>query len=190
MGVIYFVVSTESGKGYIGQSTNPEIIRWRQHIRDAEGKYGKDKCRALNAAILKYGKDNFTHRILATCSNDKLDLFEEMMIKIYKTLSPGGYNLTTGGCANKLFSEESKELMRISQLAYGLTKPKYANFPKTELPKYIIRWSRHQVKAGNTYDYEGFAIHKHPECKFKAFLAKDKTLDEKLQQAIEYLKQL
>lgn len=70
--------------------------RWQEHINEANGPK-ENSCRALNAAILKYGADNFKLEILWEGPNDELDSEEEFQICFENTLYPDGYNLTPGG---------------------------------------------------------------------------------------------
>lgn len=56
------------------------------------------RCRALDHAIRKYGEDSFEINILFhSVPMSHINFWEELCIKIYDTLSPKGYNLTTGG---------------------------------------------------------------------------------------------
>jgi hypothetical protein len=79
--------------GYIG--------RFNDHISEAIRNTRKDgACSYLNCAIRKYGKERFTVEIVELCLPEDLDDREKLYIKLYNTLSPNGYNLTTGGKGN------------------------------------------------------------------------------------------
>lgn len=97
--------TSPSGKCYIGITKDYEL-RCIQH------KSSNNECVAFRNALEKYGWDNFTHEILEEKltlqeANDK----EKYYIGYYNSLSPSGYNLTTGGDTFEL-SEETKEKMR------------------------------------------------------------------------------
>jgi group I intron endonuclease len=92
--------TSPSGKAYIGLTNNYER-RCKEHLR-------KRKNSAFYGAINKYGWDSFTHEFLATgLSIQAANHFEEFYIDFYNSMSPNGYNLTTGGGNTKL-SEESR----------------------------------------------------------------------------------
>lgn len=55
-GIIYKITNTINGKCYIGQTTSNINKRWSQHIYNA--KTQSQKCRFLENAIKKYGKEN------------------------------------------------------------------------------------------------------------------------------------
>ena len=186
MPIIYRKTSP-SGKSYIGQTIRSEKERWSQHIRDSK-KGNDDKCRLLNNAIRKYGADKFTSEILIECDEDKLDYFETKFIKAYNTLTPNGYNLTSGGNSNKKFSDDSKLEMRKSQLKSN--DHKFEDYPDVEIPNYIVRFNRIDNKGGVKYSYRGYAIHKHSKCKFKMFCDDTISLGMNLKNAIQHISDL
>lgn len=71
----------------------------------------------MNAAIQKYGWENFSHEILYEVSTiEEANKLEIELIEQYKANDPAyGYNLQAGGL-NGLHSEETKTKMRINQL--------------------------------------------------------------------------
>jgi group I intron endonuclease len=92
---------------YVGQTINI-------HKRFKNYQIEKRK-RFIDNAIRKYGWDNFEKFVYIVPEND-LDYFEVELIKNLNTLSPSGYNLTTGGNKYKRFSEESKIKLSLSQI--------------------------------------------------------------------------
>lgn len=86
---IYQITNNLNKKQYIGQSIDIEN-RILSHFRT------KDNC-YIHQAIQKYGKENFSYKIIEICSKDELDEREKYYIKKYNTLRPNGYNLTEGG---------------------------------------------------------------------------------------------
>lgn len=96
MGLVYKAVSP-SGKAYTGQTAKSLRKRWREHCNEAfENK--RNGCTALNRAIRKYGADAFQLIVLEDGIDDAdLDAREIHHIKAEKSLSPNGYNMTSGG---------------------------------------------------------------------------------------------
>ena len=92
--------TSPSGKSYIGQTNNLQR-------RISEHKKPSNRCLAFSTAIQKHGWDNFKHEVLKdNLSLNDANYWESQLIKEYDTLSPNGYNLTTGG-DNKKCSEET-----------------------------------------------------------------------------------
>lgn len=95
--VVYEHVSP-SGKIYVGQSCQLNV-RWegngsRYLNKNKEGKFIQ---RIFANALLKYGWDNFEHRIiLEGVSKSEADYAEKYLIKWYK-LHKMSYNITDGG---------------------------------------------------------------------------------------------
>jgi len=174
-----------AGKSYVGQTVLTLRIRKRRHIRDAL-REEDGHCRLLSRAMKKHGINNFKWEVLVECNEEHLDLFEVKFIAAYKTLSPHGYNLTTGGNAKKHLSDETKDLLREKQLKHYDSK--FPDHPAVDLPKYIIRWRRSDEHNGVKYEYKGYAVHGHPKCKHKFFGGNDLT--EALQNAKTYLQDL
>jgi len=191
LGEIYCLTSP-SGKKYIGQcvkklSNNKKwgyISRWKDHIRDSQD-INKNYCRLLNNAIRKYKPENFIIEIIKECPIDDLNYFETFYIDNFNTLTPNGYNLTSGGNCCK-HSKETNELKRISMI--GKNKGKV--YPKknrkreqdNNLPKYLRYYKDCSGK-------EGYRISHHTILNNKSFLSKKISLDEKLQLALNYLNQ-
>jgi group I intron endonuclease len=103
MGYIY-ILTSPSGKSYIGQTTRPIEKRLEEH------RTGKnDRCRLIYRAINKYGWGNFD-KDWYECPDGDLNKHEELMVEVLGTLVPGGYNLKEGG-GNSKMSEETKQKM-------------------------------------------------------------------------------
>lgn len=62
MGVIYRLLFP-SGKSYVGQTIKNPAARWRAHKTNSRFEYGS--CKAVNAAIRKYGWVNVRKSVLA-----------------------------------------------------------------------------------------------------------------------------
>jgi len=112
---IYCIENLVNHKKYIGQSNDIEH-RWKAH------KYAlNSNCHDndyLQKSWNKYGCDNFKFYIVELCDVERLDEREVYYIDFYDTLNrDNGYNLTSGGGANKRYSEEVCN--RISQALIG-----------------------------------------------------------------------
>ena len=188
-GEIYCLTSP-SGKKYVGQCVKQlssgkkwgYIQRWKDHIRDANS---KNYCRKLNNAINKYGSENFTIEVIKECNIYELNYYEEHYIKLYNTLSPNGYNLTSGGSICRQ-SEETQILKRKSMIGKNVGKifPKRQRLREEDnsLPKYVRYYRDHSGK-------EGYRVSNHPILKEKSFLSKKLPLEIKLELALKYLNQ-
>jgi len=109
--IIYKITHKLSGKCYIGQTIQSLKGRWARHCKHNSG------CIALKEAIKKYGKDAFTIEEVASYTNmEDLNNAEEYYIDWYNSLSPNGYNLTSGG-SNRRASEELRK--RLSECKKG-----------------------------------------------------------------------
>ena len=93
MGYIYKITNKINGKIYIGQTITPIQNRMSKHYSRA--KTGTNLT-GIDAAIKKYGKDNFEIEQVVECPNEDLNQQEQFYISKYKSFE-NGYNLTTGG---------------------------------------------------------------------------------------------
>ena len=96
---IYRLTHTETGRYYIGQSTDI-LRRWKQHEKATSNT-------KIAAAIRAYGWSAFTAEIIELCDRSKLAELESKYITQHASLAPNGFNLTTGEEVKK-FSEETK----------------------------------------------------------------------------------
>lgn len=130
MATIYLITNKINNKSYIGLTIRDNVKeRWREHCKKS-----RSGVSALTSAILKYGKNNFEFTVLEYTAFPESR--EQYYIKQYNTLSPNGYNLTTGGESPK-FTE--KELVRRSEFMKG--KPGY-NLGKKQDPS----WCEARIK--------------------------------------------
>ena len=102
---IYLITNNINGKQYVGQSIDIDF-RIHQHM------FWKSRS-IIHKAIKKYGIENFSYDIIMTCPPEMLDVWEKDMINLYDTMTPNGYNRTTGGSNgyNRVISEETKKKM-------------------------------------------------------------------------------
>ncbi len=183
------MVTSPSGKSYIGQTVRTFNERWSKHITNA---FSQDpSCRALAEAIKKYGEKAFKKEILVNCTDAELDEYEIEMIEKYNTLSPNGYNLREGGITTK-YSEESKKKMsetqkKLYQESEKMREQIRNNGFKTKhnqnLPDYLT-----EEKNYKTNTIIGYRIYRHPMCKKgKKFCSTKVSLEENYSKAFEYL---
>ena len=92
MACIYMITNTENGKAYIGQTKNDaKTARVNRHLNG-------DGSRLIKQAIDKYGIDAFAWEILEdSIIPEMIETYEINAIKKYNTITPNGYNLTSGG---------------------------------------------------------------------------------------------
>jgi len=93
-GIVYKITCLISGKSYIGVTIRKLKRRWQAHLLSA----GNGKGHAIHAAIAKYGSDQFiVDEIACAADKDALMAAEREIISQENTISPNGYNLTSGG---------------------------------------------------------------------------------------------
>lgn len=184
-----YCISSPSNKKYVGQCVSclssgkkwGYLNRWKQHIRDATN--GKDYCRLLNNAIRKYKPENFTIELIKECEIKDLDYYENLYIEQLNTMTPNGYNLTSGKTISRQ-SDETKELRRESMIGKNLgkilNKRPRKRLEDLNLPKYLRYYKDSSGK-------EGYRISHHPNLKEKSFVSKYTSMEDKLLLAMEYL---
>lgn len=108
MNYLVYKHTSPSGKSYIG-ITNNYNKRCSAHKTTAG-------CKAFSAAITKYGWDSFTHEILlCSLTIEEANMQEQQLILEHNTLSPNGYNLTTGGKVYQLSAETKARISAANQ---------------------------------------------------------------------------
>lgn len=113
--VIYKIKNKINGKIYIGQTKFSIATRWTRHLE--KGSF----CRLLKFAIRKYGKENFEISVLCRCKSvEEMNQRERSCIRLFNSMAPNGYNLTSGG-GNRVVGEETRKRMSKSQT--GIPKP-------------------------------------------------------------------
>lgn len=88
-GVIYVITNLLNGMKYVGQTTQPIKVRFRQHMK-ANSYIGR--------AIRHDGVENFTVEVIEDCATfEQLNEREKFWIAFFNCMAPNGYNLTDGG---------------------------------------------------------------------------------------------
>ncbi len=133
---VYLISCSSSEKKYVGITSKGYLRRFSDHKWHAR-KNGK--CSALYAAIRKHRHESFSVKLLEVCNtfreaNDR----EVHWIKELNTLSPNGYNLTTGGDAGTMSKET---LAKMSKRMKG--KP----LPKKNVDGLIAAWANPEIRA-------------------------------------------
>jgi group I intron endonuclease len=118
MSIVYYAKNKINGKGYVGV-TGKGIDR-RRYGHENEASKGSDLL--FHRALRKYGFDNFDWKILME-EDGKDELFESEVacIKMLKTKSPYGYNMTDGGEGQIGMSEETRLKLRNFRLGKPLS---------------------------------------------------------------------
>lgn len=110
----YKITNAVNGLSYIGITGQSLKNRWLQHVS-----HSNKASTSLGRAIKKYGPSAFFYvKVAEAEDNESACLLERQLIAEHKTLTPSGYNLTTGGerIAGVLISSEVRAKMRESQL--------------------------------------------------------------------------
>jgi group I intron endonuclease len=144
MGFIYKITNIITNKCYIGETKekNPET-RWKQHKRTIEKGIG---CPALQNAVKKYGIDNFIFKVLIICFDEERFKFEKEYIKKYNSISPNGYNLTSGGEGGGFIGKKHSQ-ETVNKISNTL-KNKYIN--DDELRKNVTEKNKHLMNLKET----------------------------------------
>lgn len=154
---IYCAISP-SGKRYIGQTRRCVSTRWREHVDDARDPK-KDRCKALNNAIRKYGGASFEVLIVACCLPWLLDEYEAECIRRFDSAVPNGYNIKLGGSTGA-HSEDTKIKIRAKLLGKRFSQATLSRRGTSkkrdkDLPMFVIGWYR----GG---ELKGYRVCNHP----------------------------
>ena len=201
MGFIYRLLFPNN-KSYVGQTTRTVKERVKEH------KSPSCKCLLVKKAIGKY--PDFIVETLLEINNELLDEYEIKFIEMYDTVSPNGYNLTSGGegCPGYKHTEETRLKMKEAKLLNSTviseeTRDKMREtFQSTEyrekcskshrkhnldqeIPRFIHRVDKTRPNGSN---YTGYVV-RIPGRPEKNFVSMKLTEQEKLTAAINYIKE-
>ena len=153
---VYIHTNKVNGKRYIGVTTYSPEKRWAS---------GYKHNKHFDAAIKKYGWDNFDHFILEVDSEELMYKLEKQYIEYYQTTNPEkGYNSSRGGesghnlgknCYSKEYrkkwEEEHKEQVKEYRKKYHNTHKEERNESSR---KYHKEHREEQNKISREYHYE------------------------------------
>lgn len=97
--VVYIIGNDVNGKRYVGQTRRGILMRWKEHVKDANG----GSVLPFHAALRKHGLAHFRFEDLVVLdesvqSSDLLEAVEIFFIKhLDTTTHKNGYNVTEGG---------------------------------------------------------------------------------------------
>jgi group I intron endonuclease len=119
-GIIYLATNTVNGKRYVGQTVRTLEERWREHCKPSPTNF-----HAINAAIQKHGRENFTlEKLCEADSLEQLNKDEDFYILLLGTLgSRSGYNSRLGGSLGRM-TEEVKQKISLAHTGKKLS-PKH-----------------------------------------------------------------
>lgn len=102
--IIYYHKNLVNGKYYVGQTSRTLNER-------SNGGYGYRGSKKFFDDILKYGWNNFEHKVICECSKEEADELERFYIQKFDAIN-NGYNTTIGGvkdCDAPQVSKANKE---------------------------------------------------------------------------------
>lgn len=91
---IYKITEIETGKVYIGQSTDIRT-RWSNHLKTIVGTDGGAAHTRFHDYVAKAGISNFTFELVEECPKDQLNEREKFYIELYRA-NDWGFNSTSG----------------------------------------------------------------------------------------------
>lgn len=122
---VYCHTNKLNGKKYIGITARKPEERWQN------GR-GYAKCTAFENAIQKYGWEEFLHEILFTdLTKKEAEAKEVELILKWDTRVPNGYNLDSGGSANRQLSIITKQKIGNANRGKVYSKEVYERAAKT-----------------------------------------------------------
>lgn len=163
---IYIIHCNKTPKKYIGKAVSHKLNLGKYKKHGSEGRFRdhisetfsnkKKQCFALNSAIKKYGPESFHVELLCICKIEDSDKLESFFINKYNTISPNGYNLTTGGDGGLNHIETKKKIAKSVQNLQE--EKKFKRFEGIELPidieKFIHPLNRNNKQYGWYFRYD------------------------------------
>ena len=148
---IYKIQNMVNGKIYIGLTKNKAKYRWTGHIKG----YNPLRPSLISLAIEKYGKENFDFSVIDIVENqDHLGSRESFWIKELNTISPLGYNLTTGGEFAKSVSDITRARQKVAAEARWDNPDDIFHTEEYRVKKLVILRNA-KIRTDNTSGYKG-----------------------------------
>lgn len=115
VGFIYKITNINTGKVYIGQTTQPPTKRCKGHFKAL--RRGVHHSQYLQRSFNKHGESAFEFEVIDVVSSDKLDEYEIYYIEYYNSFKDG-YNMTMGGGGHLgvEMTESTKQKLRDANL--------------------------------------------------------------------------
>ena len=125
-GVIYIATNLETGRQYVGQTSNFRK-RLQEHLsRNIRGKsYFENALRNHGLAVFDF--------VQIPYPADWLNYWEEYWITNLNTMIPNGYNLTMGGKSLRGFHHSEATKIKLSEAQRGRPKPPWTDERKKKL---------------------------------------------------------
>lgn len=124
---VYCVDNLVNGKQYTGTAVDYGR-RWCEH-KSGHG------SKILKAAFQKYGINNFNFEVIELLPENEAKELEMLMIEIFRTQSPCGYNITLGGEGTVGFRPSKETRQKMSQSRMGVRNGMYGKSHSTETKK-------------------------------------------------------
>lgn len=142
--IIYLILNTLNGKGYVGLTTRTLEKRWREHCIG-------DKL-LVDKAIFEFGEKNFEISALEETDNlIDLNKLEKDHIKKQGTLTPNGYNISEGGSGHSKSGKGRPQILPDRHLTkYEVTRRyrrKHPGSRKWERRRYRMRKRKELPKS-------------------------------------------
>lgn len=146
---IYRISHRDSDKSYIGQSRDI-FKRWKEHSN-----FSKKKLSYISSALKLHSLQSFVWEVIEECSPEELNSREIYWISYFNSLSPSGYNLTSGGGQRITVSEEFRARIseavkasmteevraKISEAKKGIKRGPHSEETKSKLSNLCSGWS-------------------------------------------------
>lgn len=215
MGIIYKITNNQNDKIYIGQTIRPLLKRWQEHLKMEDG--CTSLVNAMRKYSPENFKIELIEEIPDEQLDEKeiyyINLFNSLCPNGYNIQTGGNkgkqhceesrerMRQAKLGDKNPNFGKprDDETKQKISEAKQGenhhffgkeLSHEHKLNLSKAhkkdDLPMYLV----HLDARPKVYQAEGYVVANHPKGKNKYFTSKKLSLDEKYQQALEYLNQL
>ena len=168
---VYIHINKLNNKTYIGITSQNPKVRWNNG-------YGYFNQKKFYNAILKYGWDNFEHKIIFSgLTKEEAEMKEIELIKVYKSNQQEyGYNIANGGNCVGTCSE--------------ITKQKISNANKGRIITDEAKMKMSKSKIGNTWNIGKECSKETREKISKANKGKQYDMDMNLIKKWDYLSQI
>lgn len=148
---IYKIQNKANGQVYIGKTTMKVHKRWTDHLSSA-----KRSSTYIGRSLHKYGREGFTFEVIDIAETEEsLNQKETFYIVHYDSMSPNGYNLTSGGEGSSLTQEVKDRLSFSHAKLHGRDRSERMekkfikqNFPS--LYNEMVRLNRSEAQLGKT----------------------------------------